>query len=301
MTQTADIMGTTNEDKVDQLVRARDAGLVPDRELLVSTRAKYLLGLREKLQGDQSIRAVVTASIPATDAFAFVEGKAWDLVREGTEDIYRDAIMFLLAELDELRKGGDQAYVVDTSTGEIVAPLTKDIIFYPEPYEDEKAIPDERTGEMTMQKVVVTPGPILDPKLASAMLMKAQSDAREADIRKKAEDPIKGRAYLHLTNPQRIAELAHQKMRESGLRLRLESEMEGCELELVEFGQEANEADLQATNPFFHRLWSYSAILASRVMVMAGTGGEYWMSEVHGNRDEEVRWYAVTVRVRRAG
>jgi hypothetical protein len=291
----------TNEDKIDRLVRARDAGLVPDRDLLVSTRAKYLLGLRAKLQGDESIKAVVTASIPATDAFSFVEGKAWDLVREGTEDIYRDAIMFLLAELDELRKGGDQAYVVDTATGEIVAPLTKDIIFYPEPYEDEKLVVDPMSGGMSMQKVIVTPGPILDPKLTSAMLLKAQSDDREAAVRRKAADPVTGRAYLHLTDPQRIAELAHQKLRESGLTLRQESELEGCVLTLLEFGQETNESDLQSTNPFFHRLWSYSAILASRVMALAGTRGEYWMSEVGGNRDEEVRWYAVTVRVRRAG
>jgi hypothetical protein len=290
-----------SEDKFDRLVRARDAGLVPDPELLVSTRAKYLLGLRERLQGDESIKAVVTASIPATDAFSFVEGKAWDLVREGTEDIYRDAVMFLLAELDGLRNGGDQAYVVDTATGEIVAPLTKDIIFYPEPYEDERLVVDERTGSTSMQKVMVTPGPILDPKLTSAMLMKAQSDTREAEVRRKAADPVTGRAYLHLTDPQRIADLAHQKMRESGLRRRLEAEMEGCEAETVEFGQEANEADLQATNPFFHRLWSYSAILASRVMMKAGTRGEYWMSEVRGGRDEEVRWYSVSVRVRRAG
>lgn len=287
------------EDKVERLVRIRDAGLVPDRELLVSTRAKYLLGLRTKFQNDESIRSVVTASIPATDAFSFVESKAWDLVREGTEDIYRDAVMFLLSELDELRKGGDQAYVVDTTTGEIMAPLTKDILFYPEPYEDEKMIVDERTGSMSLQKVIVTPNPILDPKLTSAMLMKAQSDAREAEVRRRAADPVTGRAYLHLTDPQRIAELAHQRMRESGLRRVEEEALGDCELTVVEFGQEANEADLQATNPFFHRLWSYSAILASRVMTLAGTRGEYWMSEVSGNRDEEVRWYSVTVRVRR--
>ncbi len=286
----------TSEDKFDRLVRARDAGLVPDRELLVSTRAKYLLGIRAKLQGDESVRAVVTASIPATDAFSFVESKAWDLVREGTEDIYRDAIMFLLAELDELRKGGDQAYVVDTATGEIVAPLTKDIIFYPEPYTEERVCED---GLVRM--VEVQPKPILDPKLTSAMLMKAQSDTREAEVRRKAEDPVTGRAYLHLTSPQRIVELAEQRMREAGLRRLSESGMEGCETETVEFGQEVNEADLQATNPFFHRLYSYSAILASRVMALAGPRGEYWMSEVRGNRDEEVRWYSVSVRVRRAG
>lgn len=290
-----------NEDKIDRLVRARDAGLVPDRELLVSTRAKYLLGLRSKLQSDESIKAVVTASIPATDAFSFVEGKAWDLVREGTEDIYRDAVMFLLAELDDLRGKGDQAYVVDTATGEIVAPLTKDIIFYPEPYEDEKLVVDPLSGTTSLQKVTVTPGPILDPKVTSAMLLKAQADDREASVRRKAADPVKGRAYLHLTDPQRIAELAHQKLGERGLAERTEEWLKDSPIETIEFGQEANEADLQATNPFFHRLWSYSAILASRVMALAGTRGEYWMSEVRGNRDEEVRWYSVQVRVRRAG
>lgn len=296
MTQTTDFTGATSEDKIDRLVRARDSGLVPDRELLVSTRAKYLLGLREKLQGDESIRAVVTASIPATDAFPFVEGKAWDLVREGTEDIYRDAVMFLLAELDDLRTKGDQAYVVDTATGEIVAPLTPDILFYPAPYVEERLLSN---GEVELIDRV--PKPILDPKLTSAMLMKAQADSREAEVRRKAEDPVTGRAYLHLTDPQRIAELAHQRLGESGLAERTEEWLKDSELETIEFGQEANEADLQSTNPFFHRLWSYSAILASRVMTLAGTGGEYWMSEVRGSRDEEVRWYAVTVRVRRAG
>lgn len=294
MTQTTDFTGATSEDKIDQLVKARDSGLVPDRELLVSTRAKYLLGLRAKLQGDESIKAVVTASVPATDAFPFVEGRAWDLVREGTEDIYRDAVMFLLAELDDLRTKGDQAYVVDTATGEIVAPLTSDVLFYPKPYEEDKVLPSGET-----ERITVVPSPILDPKLTSAMLMKAQADAREADVRRKAADPVTGRAYLHLTDPQRIADLAHQRLGESGLKRR--SELDGCDPVMVEFGQEANEADLQSTNPFFHRLWSYSAILASRVMTLAGTGGEYWMSEVRGSRDDEVRWYAVTVRVKRAG
>ena len=152
-----------------------------------------------------------------------------------------------------------------------------------------------------MQKVIVTPDPILDTKLTSAMLLKAQSDDREAAVRRKAADPVTGRAYLHLTDPQRIAELAHQKLGERGLAERTEEWLKDSPLETVEFGQETNEADLQATNPFFHRLWSYSAILASRIMALAGTRGEYWMSEVRGGRDEEVRWYSVQVRVRRAG
>ncbi len=289
------------EDKIYALVRARDAGMVPEPEIMVSVRAKYLLDLRKKLQEDESIRAVVTASVPATDAFRFVEGRAWDLVREGTEDVYRDAIMFLLAELDGLRGKGDQAYVVDTSTGEIVAPLTKDVLFYPDPYEEERTVRDERTGETSLQKVKVTPAPILDPKLTSAMLMKAQSDSREARVRKLAEDPVRGRAYLHLTDPQRIAELAHQRLGECGIVQRTEQWLQNGELHTVEFGREPNEADLQATNPFFHRLYSYSAILASRVAMLAGTGGEYWMGKVRGGRDEEERWYSVSVRVRRAG
>jgi len=282
-------------DKTDALVRARDAGIEPDRDLLVSVRARYLLDLRRRLQDDESIRAVVTASVPATDAYRFVESRAWDVVREGTEDIYRDAVMFLLAELDELRGKGDQAYVVDTSTGEIVAPLTEDILFYPTPYEEERNAPDG-----SVERVTVTPAPILDPKLTSAMLMRAQSDSREAKVRGLAKDPVRGRAYLHLTDPQRIAEIARQRLAESGLRERAETDMGDCEAFTIEFGQEANEADLQATNPFFHRLWSYSAILASRVMQASGTGGEFWLGEVKGGRDEEVRWYSVKARVRRA-
>jgi hypothetical protein len=281
-----DFMGPA-EDKIQSLVVTRDSGVVPAPELLASVRAKYLLSLRERLQKDETIKAVVTASVPATDAFAFVEGAAWELVREGTEDVYRDAIMFLLAELDELRKGADQAYVVDTSTGEIVAPLTKEAIYQPPDYVDEQGI--TRPAK-----------PVLDPQLAAFLIMKSAADAREAEVRRKAEDPVRGRAYLHLTRPQMIAELAEQRLAESGMRrVKDEADLKDCELTLLEFGQEANEADLQSTNPFYHRLWSYSAILASRVMMMAGTGGEYWMSEVHGNRDEEVRWYAVTVRVRR--
>ncbi len=286
----------TTESKDIALVRARDAGIVPDQELVKSVRARYLMALRERLQSDQSVSAAVRASVPATDAYKFVEGNCWQLVQEGTEDVYRDAIMFLLAELDELRQGPDQAYVVDTASGEIVAPMTGDVVFQPEPYEEELTLPNGQ-----VEKVLITPKPILNPKITASLMMKAAADHREAEVRRRAEDPVGGRAYLHLTNPQRIAELASQRLSESGIRRSDEESAMDGEMTLVNFGQETNESDLQATNPFFHRLYSYSAILASRIMALAGTGGEYWMSDVRGNRDEEVRWYSVLVRVRRAG
>lgn len=286
MTNIIDVIGDATVDKGHELVLLRDRGLTPSPELLRDVRARYLLALRGVLQGDEEVRAVVTAAVPATDAFDFVEKKAFSMVREGTEDIYRDAIMFLLAELDELRGAGDRAYVVDTSTGEIVAPVTEETIVRADRWTDEDG-------------VVHLPGPSLNPEIALALILKSSQDNREADIRRRAADPKSGFAYKHLTEPQRILEIAASLLEGRGHKRVGEEDLRAWGAQEVIFGAESTEADLQSTNPLHHRLWSYSSILAKRVSDICGRfpGARFWFGPVRMEKDDEARWYAVSVKV----
>lgn len=275
------------EDAATQLVLTRDRGIVPEPDLVRSVRARFLLGLREKLQKDDEVRAVVTAAVPATDAFEFVESRSHDLMREGTEDIFRDAIMFLLVELDELRKAGDQAYVVDTSTGEIIAPINDQTITRPSPWEDENGI-------------VHLPGPALNPEIARDLIVKSAEMNRNTEIQRKAADPRTGFAYKHLTEPERILDIASDALEKAGARrVQDEAEMDGGNVYEVVFGEESVEADTQSTNPLHHRLWSYSAILAKRIRTVCQLepGGSFWIGRLRNEKDEEKRWHAVHVRV----
>jgi len=271
-------------DRATELAVAREAGVEVREELVREVRARYLMGLRAIMQGSPNVVAVLSASYPATEAFDFLGEQGAHMVVSGTVDVYRDAVMFVLAELDELRKGGDQAYVVDTSTGEIVAPLTKEMVLVPPPYLDEQGI--ERPSK-----------PVLNPEVAMGLILKSAAESQAADVRRRAAHPVTGRAYLHLTDPDRIVEIATQRLRDSGLSLDPDLEEDVVTLE---FGRESEEADLQSTNPFYHRLWSYSNVLSTRVMRMAGTAGRFWIGPVRQERDGEHRWYSVLVKVRRA-
>lgn len=289
MADIIDLFVTAAEDKDDRLTRERDRGITPSPELVQTVRARYLLGLREKLQKDEEIRAVVTSSFPATDAYEFVEKRAWSLLREGTEDLYRDAIMFLLDELDELRKAGDKAYVVDTSTGEIVAPISENTIVRADTWEDE-------------QGITHIPGPMLNPEIARDLILKSASDFRTADLVRRAADPKTGFAYKHLTEPDRIIELAGSTLERRGhRRVTEESELAGWDVFEITFGEETVEADTQSMNPLHHRLWSYSSILARKVDIICGPlqpGTSFWIGRLRLEKDDERRWYAVHVRVR---
>ncbi len=273
------------EDKALALANARLSDIVPSADLIREVRARYLMRLRDMLQRSPNVVSVVSASVPATDAFSFLEQEGQWMVTIGTEDVYKDAVMYVLVELDGLRLGGDQAYVVDTSTGEIVAPLTKEMVLVPPPYVDEGGI--ERASK-----------PVLNPEVAQALIMRAAAENEAAEVRQKAAHPVKGLAYRHLTEPDRIVELATSRLLESGLRLD-----EGLDEDVrsFEFGKEAEGSDLQSTNPSYHRLWSYSQALAARVMREAGTGGTFWIGPVRLERDGDSRWYSVLVKTRRAG
>jgi hypothetical protein len=273
------------EDKALALANSRLSDMVSRPGLVKEVRARYLMRLRDILQRVPNVVSVVSASFPATDAFSFLEQEGRWMAVAGTEDVYKDAVMYVLAELDGLRLGGDQAYVVDVSTGEIVAPLTKEMVFVPPPYLDEDGI--ERAAK-----------PVLNPEVAQALIMKAVAENEAAEVRDKASHPVRGLAYRHLTEPDKIVELATSSLVGSGLRLD-----EGLDEDVreLEFGREAEGSDLQSTNPFYHRLWSYSQSLASRVMREAGTGGTFWIGPVRLERDGDHRWYSVLVKTRRSG
>ncbi len=283
MTDTGITTGGT-EDRHLALARYTDAGLEPPRELLIPVRAQYLLSLRETFQKAGPIKDRIVAADPATSALEDIVAATCEMAREGTEAVHREAVLFLLAELDELRKGGDIAYVVDTQTGEIVAPIVEGIVLRPDPFVDE-------------QGVTRIPEPILNPEVAAQLALARAAATRADDIRRKSSDPVRGRAYRHLTEPERILELAAMKLEERGLS---REELEDVPDEILTFGVESEEADLQSTNPSYHRLWVYSSSLASQVMQRAGEGGKFRLGALSMERNGEMRWYEVRLRARRA-
>ena len=264
-----------------ELVKTRDAGLVIADDLLQKAEAKYLIDIRQRLQSDQKINKMAADAFPAISALIPLADEMRDLVKEGSEDIFLSMLEYILNELDELRKEKPASYLIDDRTGKIVAPIEEDTIIRPDPIVDENGI-------------VQVQNPYVNPILAASIALDAAAKERDTKIQRLAADPINGLAYKHLTEPDRIIELAKERLRTFGITILDEPNSEK-EKETIEFGREITEADHQAPNIRYHRLSVYSAVLATIISKKCEKGGICWISPIQKKMNSKQRWYQVEV------
>lgn len=263
------------------LAKRRSDGLA-NADLEDKAKARYLLSLRRKFQEDPHVREILHGR-PAVEAFDDLMRALSDDPVPGTEDLFREALRDLLAELDAMREeDGDEPsqYLVDHSTGRVVARLRPQDIIQTRDYVDENGV--LRPGRLAVH-----------PSITVGIALRDAEKNRQTKIRELAADPVRGRAYLHLTEPQRIASMASERLTRRGLEEDVSLDGDG---DLVEFGRESLEADLQSVNPAFHRLNSYAAILATKVFRMCGPAGRFSIGEVVRRETAKQRWYEVRVR-----
>lgn len=236
--------------------------------------AKLLMLLRSEFQENPAVRECLSAEdrevrrhgvLHFTEKYADGHG--------GMEALER-AVDYLLDELDRMKEEGHGQYLVDASTGKVVAPLTQDLVYQQPDFINE-------AGQLVKGKKVVDPG------FASAVGLAKQKEHRTKLALAKAGGSM---ALEHLRNPDSILDVARRLLSEAGF-----PEPEGSTSEAVlEIGREQVDGVLQSPSAGFHRHAAYGAVLAKKIM------GRYPACEIvdlSQKENSKERWYEVKVRV----
>lgn len=260
-----------------------------EREELLS----YLRSVRKELEDNPEARETVAAAEPAAAASPELvrilssarPGREVPILRPGTEDLLTRAVGQVLAELEVQRRGPKGLYLVDESTGKSVLALPEGAIYQPPDYVGEDGLPRKAM-------------PIVHPGLSSSLVMKQTEDWKvRTAIERSEKDEMLRRAYEHLTDPEKMAAIAGERLRELGV---LTSDL-GTEEpeEEIEFGREHVGGVFQSPNPGFHRLHLFAGSIVRRVMARCGPGAEVRLGRVKEKSSGKQRWYTVGLTVRR--
>lgn len=259
------------------------------REELLS----YLRSVRRELEENPEARDTVAAAEPATSAadelFRILSstrpGREIPVLKPGTEEILGRAVAQVLAELEVQRKGPRGLYLVDESTGRSVMALPEDAIYQPPDYVGED-------GELRKAMPIVHPG------LSSSLALKRTEEWKVKTAVERAEkNPALRGTYEHLTDPERMAAIAADRLRALGVMASGLGD-EDPEEE-VEFGREHVGGVFQSPNPGFHRLHTFAGSIVRRVMEKCGPGSEVRLGRVKEKSNGKQRWYTVGLTVRR--
>lgn len=279
------------EDVLDLARRHRESGMELDRSGRERILALYLKKIRLLVNSREDVGALLRESMAHADPASSAKGPVTEILTaanvpaSGTEDIFAKAVDVILEELEEQRKSGAKRWIVDERTGRAIAPLTLETIYQP---------PDYVGEDGKLHKAA----PKLHPSIAVGLAetwIKAERDDKIAAL---AADPIRGRAYRHLTDPQRIADLARIRLREAGVKvLDPDSSLSDGSETVVEFGRENVEADLQSVNESFHRTANYAAVLATKVVKLCPPGATCTIGKVETKTGPKERWFTVPIQV----
>ena len=253
----------------------------------------YLRAIRQELEENLEARDMVASAEPASSA---TEGllRILSIPRPGRdnpvliperEGELREAVGQVLAELQAQRKGPKGLYLVDESTGKSVMALPEGAIYHP---------PDYVGEDGQLRKAM----PIVHPGLSSSLVMKRTEDWRVRTALERAEENLELRsAYEHLTDPEKMAVIARDKLQELGITVSDLGDEEPEEE--VEFGREHIEGIFQSPNPGFHRLHAFSGSIVRRVMAKCDPGSEVRIGQVKERGNSKQRWYTVGLTVRK--
>jgi hypothetical protein len=269
------------EDTHAQLKEARAEGGELAGQLEARIRAGYLRQIRRELEEDEDLRKKVADAVPAADAKPVVLESLCHLARFGSDDLFEEAVGQVLKELEVQRKAEPALYLVNDETGELVMPITEKDIFVPPDYVDEG-------GTLRPARPVVHPG------IAAGLAMMAAKAHRRRKVSDLAgEDPVRSKAYEHILEPERILEMAKEKLAHAEVSF---TELPEEREEDIEFGRESLEGT-QSVNPAFHRSSMFASILAQKVLKVCGRG-EVEFGRIRPMEDKKSRWFVVGVRWR---
>lgn len=211
--------------------------------------AEYAIALRKVFESDETAREILIGSTPAVDAKDMILYSFSHLAREESRDVFEKAVVFVLEELDRLRKAPPSLYIVDSKTGRAAIPLGENGIYQPPDFVDEG-------GNLRRAKPIVHPG--ISSSLA---LAEAESNRRLQVEEAAAASPLAKMAFDHLTDPESVAKKANELLRKAGV----EPCEDGEEI-FVEFGHESIAGPLQSVNVAFHRRELLGRLLANKVI-----------------------------------
>lgn len=271
------------EDPATVLAAERARGSSP-QDLEERTVATYLMALRARVNAGGEVASML-ASVEngAAEALASVTS---EIAVPGTEDLLLKATEILVEETKRQLAAPPATYLVDSVSGRALMPLTEKDIFYPPDFVGED-------GKLYKSR------PVVHPRITSGIALARAEAHRMEGIRKLAEDPVKGMAYRHITDPVGMVNLIREKLFKIGVGVS-ENPMHDAEEIEVEFGRENVEADTQSVNPGYHRIAAYSTSAARKVAELAGYGGSAWIGEMTVRKTSKQRWYCIRVQARQA-
>lgn len=236
--------------------------------------AKLLIHLRREFETNANIRECLTAQTKEERRQGILHFTEMLAFGYGGKHVVERAVDYLLDELEQMQKDGHGQYLIDTSTGKAVGPLTKEMVYQQPDFMNE-------SGQLTKGKKVV------NPSYASAIGLAKQKQER---TRLALESSNGGLALEHVRNPDSILRVAREHLKAA----RLPEVEEGAEM-VVEVGREQADGILQSPNAGFHRHELYGALLARKII----SGGHKACSliSMEHKSNSKSQWYEVKVRV----
>ncbi len=237
--------------------------------------AKVLMLLRRDFETNESVRECLTANTREEKRQGILHFTSHYAFGHGGVRVLERAVDYILDELERMVAAGHGQYLVDTTTGMPVGPMTKDMVYQQPDFVNE-------AGVLVKGKKVV------NPTVAAALGLARQEQHRTELALQSAGGSL---AFEHLRDPESILRIAREELD----RLQIPESELGEEVKL-EVGREQSDGVFQSPNRSFHRHELYGRVLARRVVTAGYT--ECSLIDLQKKQDSKSRWFEVTVRVR---
>jgi len=274
-------MSKKPEDIYKSLVIHRNTGstLVLDTEKKI--KASYLHQIRNEFQNNDKVKQLLLQS--PNDLRDQLLKSLEHLIRPDTQDIFESALDQVIIELAKQLEAGHGLYLVDDNTGEIMMPLTPDMIYQPPDYEGEDG---------KMHKAM----PIVHPKITSSLaILKGQKHKETKLFNKHKDNPVALQALEHLKSPDKIINLTIEKLKK--FNITVINYIASGEFYIIEFGHEQADGVYQSFNPCFQRIGMFSSVLATKIYKLCGNGGICSIKNFEEKKNSKQHWYQVDVTI----
>lgn len=243
--------------------------------------AEYTLLIRQQLETNIKLRDAVVNSEPASEARGKVTQHLSRHIKLGTIEIFRKAVEQVLTELDELRKRKPSLYLIDQSTGNLIMPVDKDLIYTP---------PDYMGADGKIHKS----NPVVHPGISSSLAIATHKQAKtNKAIAKSKKNPATAQAYTHISDPDKIIDLTKEKLQTA--KIEICDHLESGLCETIEFGREQSDGVFQSSNLHFHRIQLFSSTLAHKIIKFNYKKCAFGKLETKHNSKQQ--WYIVEVKL----
>lgn len=267
----------------EDLIRIRSRGGELAKQVESRILAKYLLLIRNKLETDGQLNRIVASSKPASAAAPKVTVLLREFIELETEDLFEQAVIIILDELEQLRTKDPSLYLVNAETGMVSMPipkeLTRDLVYTP---------PDYLGEDNQWHKA----HPMLHPGIAASIVLATQDNFRLQKALKGINEPLIKQAYDHLSSPERIVEMAKEKLLHIGM---VSDDTINVPETQILFGYENAEDIFQSPNTRFSRIHLLSSVLARKIRGLGSN--RFSISKISVKKSAKQKWYVVQARV----